>query len=557
MLARPISAPAWTLASVCLAALAMPVSFTGPAVVLPVLREALGGSPLLLNWATNAFMLSFGACLMAAGALADAWGRRRLFLGGLALSVASSAALALAPGMRVFDLLRALQGLGCAAAFAGGTAALAQVYDGPARTRAFSLIGTSFGAGLACGAMLSGWLSAALGWQAVMASPGVIGLAALMLGARHVAESRQPGAPVLDRAGTLAFTAALALLTVGVLQAPASGWHSAPVLAALGGALLAAAAFVRIEQRLLRTGGHPMLDLSLFRFPRFVGVQLLAAAPAYGFVVLLVLLPIRFIGVEGHGAVEAGRFMLLLSGPIMLVPSLAAWLTRWCPAGPLSAAGLLLCAAGLWWLAACAPDSGLAALAGPLLLVGGGIGLPWGLMDGLAVSVVPRERAGMAAGIFNTVRVAGEGIALALVGALLVALLVSELGRVAPGMAPAVSARAAQSLATGDMAPALALLPGLGRSTVLQAYGAAFATLLKVLAGVTVLTAGVVALFLRDPSAQHAEPRAEARAGGGLRRRRPAASRADRLGRPERSDLAPPAAPALCDPAPGSAARSG
>jgi hypothetical protein len=238
-----------------------------------------------------------------------------------------------------------------------------------------------------------------------------------------------------------------------------------------------------------------MLDLSLFRFPRFVGVQLLAAAPAYGFVVLLVLLPIRFIGLEGRSALEAGSFMFALSGPILVVPTLAAWLAHRFSAGAISAVGLLVCAAGLAWLSRCAPGAPLHELAGALLLIGAGIGLPWGLMDGLAVSVVPRERAGMASGIFNTVRVAGEGIALALVGAGLTALVAARLGHSAAG-SQAVS-QAAQRMTTGDLSQALALLPDVDRAGLLQAYGAAFGSLLCVLAGVTVLTALVVFLFLR------------------------------------------------------------
>ena len=159
--------------------------------------------------------------------------------------------------------------------------------------------------------------------------------------------------------------------------------------------------------------------------------------------------------------------------------------------------GLLVCAAGLFWLSRCAPGTPLGAMAWPLLLIGAGIGLPWGLMDGLAVSVVPRERAGMASGIFNTVRVAGEGIALALVGAGLTALVAARLGH-----AEAAS-RAAQRVTTGDISQALALLPGMDRAAVLHAYGAAFGTLLWVLAGVTVATALVVFAFLRGET--HAE----------------------------------------------------
>ena len=477
----------WLLAAVCLAALGMPLSFTGPAVVLPAIRDTLGGSPVQLNWVTNAFMLSFGATLMAAGALADAYGRKRVFLLGLAGVALSSSQLTLAPGIVAFDLARALQGLGSAAAFAAGTAALAQVFDGTARTRAFSLIGTSFGVGLSCGSMLSGWLAQSFGWQAVMLSPGAVSLLALCIASMNMRESRNPDAMGLDMPGTLSFTAALSLLTLGVLQAPDSGWGSPWVLGALAGAALMGAAFVAIERRV----AHPMLDLSLFRFPRFVGVQLLAAAPAYGFVVLLVLLPIRFVGLEGRGAIEAGAFMFALSGPILVVPTLAASLAHRFSSGAISAVGLLVCAAGLFWLSRCGPGTSLGGMVWPLLLIGAGIGLPWGLMDGLAVSVVPRERAGMASGIFNTVRVAGEGIALALVGAGLTALVTLQLG------AFSAASQAAQRVTTGDLSQALALLPGVDRAALLHAYGVAFGTLLCVLAGVTVLTALVVFAFLR------------------------------------------------------------
>ena len=143
-----------------------------------------------------------------------------------------------------------------------------------------------------------------------------------------------------------------------------------------------------------------------------------------------------------------------------------------------------------------APGTPLHAMVWPLLLIGAGIGLPWGLMDGLAVSVVPRERAGMASGIFNTVRVAGEGIALALVGAGLTALVALQLSHL-PGHTALAASQAAQRMTTGDLPQAMALLPGLGREALLHAYGAAFATLLCVLAAVTVLTALAVFSFLR------------------------------------------------------------
>lgn len=479
------------LAAVCLAALGMPLSFTGPAVVLPALREALGGTPVQLNWVTNAFMLTFGGALMAAGALADTWGRKRVFLLGLVLIMLSSILAALAPGIAWFHCARAAQGLGAAAAFAAGTAALAQEFDGAARTRAFSLIGTSFGAGLSSGAMLSAWLGESFGWQTVMLSPALISLVAFCVAARPMRESRNPQAVGLDVPGTLTFTGALSLLTLGVLQASDSGWGNPWVFGPLAGAAALGAAFVAIERRV----PHPMLDLSLFRFPRFVGVQLLASAPAYAFVVLLVLLPIRFLGLEGRDPLDAGRLMLALSGPVLVVPTFAAWLAHRFSAAWICSLGLVVCAVGLQWLGHSAVGAPSHQIVGALLLIGSGIGLPWGLMDGLAVSVVPRERAGMASGIFNTVRVAGEGIALAVVTVGLTAFVAAQLAALA---APEAGIpQAAQYLTTGNLTQALALLPGMDRGALLQAYSVAFGALLHVLSWVTVATALVVFVFLR------------------------------------------------------------
>lgn len=485
-LSKPASsqgAPLLTLAAVCLAALTMPLSFTGPALALTAIGRELGGDTLALTWVLNAFILSFGSSLMAAGALADQFGRKRVFLFGLGLFSLSSLGLFLIGNLLWLDLLRAAQGLG---------AALAQSFAGAARMRAFSLIGTTFGIGLAFGPLICGILIQALGWRAIFALAGLVGLLALGLAVYCMRESRDPQAAGLDWPGALSFTLALSLLTYGLLAAPERGWNSPLVIALLLGSLAAFGLFVALERRTAR----PMLDLSLFRYPRFVGVQCLAAAPAYAFVVLLVLLPLRLVGAEGVSEADAGRVMLALSAPMLVLPLCAAWLTRWLSAAVLSAGGLLLCALGLWWLSRYPQLSALQQTLWPLLLIGVGISLPWGLMDGLAVSVVPKERAGMAAGIFSTTRVAGEGIALALVGALLAALLQQRLAAVSMA-APQALATAASQGALGKLAAAGELLPGLAPETLSQAYAAAFQQLLTVLSGLTVLSALVVALFLR------------------------------------------------------------
>ncbi len=235
-----------------------------------------------------------------------------------------------------------------------------------------------------------------------------------------------------------------------------------------------------------------MLDLSLFKYPRFVGVQLLAAAPAYGFVVLLILLPVRFIGIEGMSEIAGGRMMIALSAPLLLLPIAAGLLTRWFAPAVICGTGLLVSAAGLGWLSQFPVGSAPGLLVPPLLLVGIGISLPWGLMDGLAVSVVPKERAGMATGIFSTTRVAGEGIALAVVTALLSVFTQIKLGSAAGGHAADV----AQRLVTGNVAAAGSIVPSVERLALLQAYSSAFGTLLWLLTAITTATAVVVFLYL-------------------------------------------------------------
>jgi len=473
----------FALAAVCLAALCMPVSFTGPAVAMSAIQRELGGSPLALNWVTNAFMLSFGSSLLAAGAMADQYGRKRLFLAGMMIFLLASLALTGVQNLLWFDVLRAGQGLGASAAFASGLAALAQEFEAEQRTRIFSVIGTTFGVGLAFGPLLCGVLVKASGWRSIFMVMSLMAAVALIFAWQFMRDSKDPQAAALDVGGNLSFTAALSSFTFALLLAPARGWHDPTVFGLLLASALLLLMFVVLEKRQQR----PMLDLSLFRYPRFVGAQFLAAAPAYSFVVLLILLPGRFIGMEHMGEVATGWLMLALSGPMLCVPMMAAWLTRWMSVGVICGSGLLIAALGLLYLSTVAPGQPGSYYIAPLMIIGLGTALPWGLMDGLAVSVVPKERAGMAAGIFSTTRVAGEGIALAIVSVILAALIQAAL----PTGLQGKPAEAAQRLANGDLGSALAALPALpslSASSLADVYGKAFQVLVRILAAITMLS---------------------------------------------------------------------
>ena len=489
------------LLAVCLGAVILPISFSGGAIATPAIGRDLGGSAVALNWITNAFMLTFGSLLMAAGALADQFGRKRIFLTGIACFAISSLCLSFAPSIVLLDLLRALQGVAAALALSGGSAALAQTFEGSTRMWAFSMLGTTFGVGLAFGPILTGLLIEHLGWRSIFLASAAIGIIAFCLGYRSLRESHDPEASKLDWSGTLTFTSALSLFTFGLIQAPTSGWSSLLVCALLTGSLLFLVLFIRVET----ISSRPMLDLSLFRYPRFIGVQVLPIATCYGFVVLLILLPLRFIGIEGYSEIHTGLLMIALSAPMLIVPALAAILTRWFSAGIISGVGLLITAAGLFWLSQITPTATGYNLIAPLFLIGFGTGLPWGLMDGLSVSVVPKERAGMATGIFGTTRVAGEGIALVVVSAVLSALVKTNLHLLEGAPESNLWQRAsdaAPNLATGNLKHTLLMLPEISPTLLIQSYNNAFQSLLYILIVITLLSALAVFFFLGHPPHQ-------------------------------------------------------
>lgn len=481
---------ALVLVAVCLAALSMPLTFTGPAVALPAIGRALGGSPIALNWVTNAFMLTFGSSLMAAGALADAYGRKRMFLTGVAAFGLFSTLASVSPSILWLDLARAAQGLAAALAFAGGAAALAQEFEGPGRMRAFSLLGTSFGIGLSFGPITSGLLIDAFGWPSIFLPVVVAAALSFGIAARFMRESRDPAATGLDWPGATSFTAALALLTYGFLKAPEAGWSDPAVVGLLVGAVLFFAMFGIIERKVRR----PMLDLRCFATHVSSACSCWPRHPP---------MPSSCCWSCSRSASSASK----------------AWGNRcWppddCAVGPIagSAAGRRMAhalAAGFRAvrhrpchlrrrsvLVVRRAGRRTSRYTGPAHAHHRCRHQPaLGLMDGLAVSVVPTERAGMATGIFNTTRVAGEGLALAVVSAVLSALTAGHLASAGLGQ-PGERVAAAQRLVTGDLAAAQVLLPTSGHDQLLAQYGLAFSSLLVVLTVITIVTAVVVFLFM-------------------------------------------------------------
>lgn len=407
-----------TLAAVCLAAFLVPSSLTTVALALPDIRTDLAAGESAAQWTINAYNIAAAGTMLAAGSLADRWGRRRMYAAGVLAFAGASLVSAAAPQVLVLDVARAVAGIGGAMVLTAGTALVSTAFHGPAADRAFGLLGVVSGIGLAAGPTAAGVLVDTLGWRWVFAAQGALAL--LAIAAAAVAKDSPSGrCGRTDWAGAAAFTAGLVLFGVAVVQAPDLGWSGWPTLLMFAGFLVAMLWFVRIERR----RPDPICDLSLLRSGRFVGLCLAPIAVAAGFVALLILLPPYLSTAAGLTAGATGLVMLLLTGPVLVAPLAGSLLLNLGLRDPaVIGLSLFLQACGIGWLAYAGPGGGVGTLAAPLLITGTGAGLSMGLLDGAAIRSVVAARAGMAAGLFNTARLAGEALVIAVAGSLLVTL---------------------------------------------------------------------------------------------------------------------------------------
>ncbi|WP_210492142.1 MFS transporter [Patulibacter sp. SYSU D01012] len=492
------------LGAILLAVLVVPMSISGTAVALPRIGADTGADVAALQWVVNAFNVTFAAFTLAWGAAADVVGRRRAFAAGAAIYAGASVLSALAREVLLLDVARALAGIGAAAIFSCGSAILASLFSGPERVRAFALFGTVAGLGLGVGPTASGLLVDGPGWPAIFALHA-LALGVVLLAVPLVPADRggaRAGATI-DVPGTAAFVVALLALTMAIAQASQWGWTSPGVLLLTALAAVVLAVFVALERR----RAHPMLELDLLRDRRLLGLCLVPVAGAVGFVTLLTFLPSYLTAARGASSGAAGLTMLLLTVPVLVCPVLAGRLVgRGASPDAVILASLVALVAGTASLTVIGPDVPLGVVVVPMLLVGAGMGLGAGLVDGQALERVAPEKAGMAAGLLNTLRLGGEAVAVAVYGALLATFLRGalddDLGRF--GIAGARADGLVETVASGDAAAPARLAPPALREelagTLAAGYDTAFHEVLWVLTGIGLVLALVIWWLVRRPA---------------------------------------------------------
>lgn len=471
-------------------------------VALPAIQRDFQLDFASVQWVVNAYTLSYGSLLVAAGTLADRHGRRRMFLLGLVVFAAASAACGLAPGGQWLILARIVQGAGGAALASCSIALVAAVFHGRDRQVAYAVWATAVGFGLALGPSLGGQVVTRLDWHWVFLFNVPVTAAIVLMAMRTLPDPVDAGAGRFDFYGFACFAPALVLLIYALIQGGAIGWNSAARLLALAALLLAA--FVVIEQK----RRHPLFDVRLFAVPTFIGVSIVSIAASVGYWSLFIYLPLYLDRVLRLDAGAMGIVMLPFTLPMLLVPPFGAGLSRLVAPQTQFALGLGLIAAGDFYLAAGMGTH--AALASPMLLAGIGAGLINAQITHVAVGVVSPERSGMASGMSATMRQVGFAIGVAGLGAILgfasrAALLESVAAH--PGLSAIDAAAAAQAVDGGLGAQFAAGLPVPLQRDFLDlaahSFSAGFHTALLVAGGVS-LTAAVLAFVLVRQRDMHA-----------------------------------------------------
>jgi len=300
--AKPAAHPTGTLAATILGSSLAFIDGSVVNVALPAIGRDLGVAGSDVSWLINAYLLPVGSLVLLGGVAGDRWGRKRVFLAGMALFTLASLACALAPGFGLLLAARAAQGIGAAFMIPASLALIGAAFSGEARGRA---VGTWAAAGAitsALGPLAGGWLVDVVGWRPIFLINLPIALVAGTLAWRHVEESRSRDAQTLDGGGALLATTGLAALTLGLTVL--AGQHGAGD----GGAVLLVA-FVLLEGRL---SGRAMMPLHLFGTRSFVGVTLLTLFLYAALSGLFVLLPFLLIGVGGYSTAAAGAALLPL-----------------------------------------------------------------------------------------------------------------------------------------------------------------------------------------------------------------------------------------------------
>lgn len=501
-----------TLTAVVAAAGIVQLPTAAIVVALPTIHGEFGTSIAELQWTVTAFMIPFSAFLIAAGRLADVFGRRGALLIGTAMFGAGSILAAASGRIELLIAGIALAGAGGALIMPSSMSILTNVFTGARRGTAIGLWGAATELVSGVGVLVGGVLTGELDWRWIFVLTAAVAALIAILALRGSPESRDPSASrEVDLPGVALSASALTALTLALIQSASWGWGSVAVIALLIAAAVLFAAFFVTERR----AANPIIDLSFFRRRNFAGSTIVIFVLDFSFGALLFFLPLYFQEILDFSPTEVGVLLLPLTGLMVVGSPLGGRIAAQVGPRPPIAFGLALMAAAVWLISGLSLNTDYADLWIPTAMMGLGVGLALTPMNLAAMNAISRHHAGSASGILVTLSGLGATLGVAITGAVFNSLnadrTVSEAAEAGIRIGDD-QARSLDGLLAGSGPSQRALerisdgSPSEVREAVREAFVSALGTSLRISAGLIAAGLVLALILMRRSSPVDAEP---------------------------------------------------
>jgi EmrB/QacA subfamily drug resistance transporter len=479
------------LVTLCLAALIINLDTTIVNVALPSLVRQLRATTTDLQWVVDAYNLVFAALILAAGSMSDRLGRKGMLLTGLAVFGASSLAGSFATSPGGLIAARAVMGLGAAMMFPATLSLLTNVFtERRERAAAIGLWGASAGVGIALGPIAGGWLLDRFWWGAIFVSMVPVAAIVAVLVAWRVPTSRDPRTPPLDWGGFALSTAGMGLIVYGIIQAPVWGWSSPTTIGVLIAGAASLAALVVAERRT----ASPMIDVSLFRNPRFTAASTSVAIAFFALLGFIFLMTQYFQVVRGYSPLATGVRLLPVAVSVGVASVVGTRLAVRIGNKVIVGVGMVSFCAALLWISTVSPDTAYAVIAAQMVVLGVGMGFTQAPATEAIMGAVPTDKAGIASAVNGSTRLFGGTLGVAVIGSVAASLYTSRLTALLPPGLPDRAVTAAKGSVGGAAAAAQQLshagLVGAGN----RLADAAQTAFMHSLTGACLVAAGVAAI---------------------------------------------------------------
>lgn len=387
------------------------VVYTMPLGIMPSIAEGLNAGTGTQTWLLAAVSLGFATTLISAGALGDDYGRKRVLVGGALLLAVASTVCALSPNPAVYLVGALAQGAGGSAIMACSLGLIAHAFpEGPQRGRATGIWGAALGAGIGSGPLLGATMEPAFGWHAAFALSGVLALVLAVAASLFLVESKAEDHKPIDLTGMLLLGSGVGALIGGLVRGR-TGWSDSPTLVLLGGGVALLAVFVVVEAR----KKAPMLDMSLFRSPRFNAAVFAAVGTGLGAIAALSYMPtMTQRGFGNEPIVGAALMAVWAAASIVTALFVPRHYTHLSGRAHL-AIGLVITGLGIASLYGVEVDTSPWLLVAGMALMGIGSGIANAALGREAVASVPPGRGSLGSGANNTARYIGSSIGVSIV----------------------------------------------------------------------------------------------------------------------------------------------